>query len=279
LKLLASVGAVAARVQAPFIAAAAPSLLGAESFANLPTAKALDASADRSGWKLYRQTEAAQWTGLTLPRVVGRAPVEGETEPLWMSAAWAFAVEVADAEARYGWPALISARAGSRVTGLPLWRPAKDAARPTDAALSAAQGFDLAGRGFLPLLPLDDKGDAAFVDARSCHDSDRLPPLLCAGHATRILAVHSRDMLSASLDRAEMETWLNRWLGGYRSEAGADAKATAKQPFADARVELREVKGRPGAYEMVATLRPVHQLDPPLAAPLRLVVPVPRRGE
>jgi len=285
LQLLASLGAVAARVQAPFIAAAAPSLLGAESFSELPAPMALEANAVRTGWQSYRQSEAARWTGLALPRVVVRSPVAGEGEPLWMSAAWAFAVEVAGAEARYGWPARISLQAGSRVTGLPLWKPAGGAPRPTDVALSPSQGFDLAGRGFLPLLPLDDKGAAAFVDARSCHDAPpgdaaagRLPPLLCAGHATRILAVLAR-LGYAPADRANLEAWLNGWLSVYRADGVVDPNVRAKHPFSDARVEVREVQGRPSPYEMIVTLRPVHQLDPPMGAPLRLVVPVPKRSE
>jgi type VI secretion system protein ImpC len=57
--------------------------------------------------------------------------------------------------------------------------------------------------------------------------------------------------------------------------AGDEAKA--KAPLADAKVEVREVKGKPGWYEAVAWLRPHFQLET-LTTSMRLVAEVPKKS-
>jgi type VI secretion system protein ImpC len=57
--------------------------------------------------------------------------------------------------------------------------------------------------------------------------------------------------------------------------AGDEAKA--KSPLADAKVEVREVKGKPGWYEAVAWLRPHFQLEA-LSTSMRLVAEVPKKS-
>jgi type VI secretion system protein ImpC len=49
------------------------------------------------------------------------------------------------------------------------------------------------------------------------------------------------------------------------------------KPLAEAKVEVREVKGKPGWYEAVAWLRPHFQLET-LATSMRLVAEVPKKG-
>ena len=63
--------------------------------------------------------------------------------------------------------------------------------------------------------------------------------------------------------------------GGNPGDAGPDMKA--KCPLADAKVEVREVKGKPGWYEAVAWLRPHFQLET-LTTSMRLVAEVPKKG-
>ena len=48
-------------------------------------------------------------------------------------------------------------------------------------------------------------------------------------------------------------------------------------PLAEASVEVREVKGKPGWYEAVAYLRPHFQLET-LTTSMRLVAEVPKKG-
>ena len=77
----------------------------------------------------------------------------------------------------------------------------------------------------------------------------------------------------------DCERWLNSWINNYvianPQDAGDELKA--KCPLADARVEVKEVKGKPGWYEAVAWLRPHFQLET-LSTSMRLVAEVPKKG-
>ncbi|MEZ6077223.1 MAG: hypothetical protein R3C56_16630 [Pirellulaceae bacterium] len=69
---------------------------------------------------------------------------------------------------------------------------------------------------------------------------------------------------------------MNSWIMNYVS---ADPKASqevkARYPLADAKIEVREIPGKPGSYNAVAHLRPWLQLEE-LTTSLRLVAEIPK---
>jgi len=68
---------------------------------------------------------------------------------------------------------------------------------------------------------------------------------------------------------------LNRWIGQYVTQDDKANQATkAKFPLREARIDVEEVKGKPGVYRAVAYLRPHFQLDE-LNVSLRLVAELP----
>jgi type VI secretion system protein ImpC len=72
-----------------------------------------------------------------------------------------------------------------------------------------------------------------------------------------------------------MTTYLNRWISGYilgTDDAGQDLKA--QYPLREARIDVFDVPGKPGAYRAVAFLRPHFQLEE-LTASIRLVAELP----
>jgi type VI secretion system protein ImpC len=79
--LLARLGALAAAAQAPFIAAAAPALVGCRSLAgaNDPVGWEALAPEDAQRWQALRRSPAAAWLGLALPRFLARAPYGAKT--------------------------------------------------------------------------------------------------------------------------------------------------------------------------------------------------------
>lgn len=79
--LLARLGALAAAARAPFIAGAAPALLGCRSLAgaNDPARWEALASDDARRWQALRRSPAAGWIGLVLPRFLARAPYGAKT--------------------------------------------------------------------------------------------------------------------------------------------------------------------------------------------------------
>ena len=70
---------------------------------------------------------------------------------------------------------------------------------------------------------------------------------------------------------------LNRWITNYvntNENAGADSKA--RYPLREARVEVKEIPGRPGAYNAIAYMRPWLQMEE-LTASMRMVARIPER--
>lgn len=82
--LLGMLGSVAAAAGGPFLAAAAPSLLGCDSAAALadPEHWSPLSTTVEQHWRLLRTHAVASWIGLALPRVLLRLPYGRKTDPL-----------------------------------------------------------------------------------------------------------------------------------------------------------------------------------------------------
>jgi type VI secretion system protein ImpC len=150
----------------------------------------------------------------------------------------------------------------------------------------------LSNLGFLPLLHAKNRDFAVFMGAQSCQKpkayfdpsananaelSAKFNFMMCVSRFAHYLKVMARDKIGSSMEASQCERWLNDWINNYVCDsktAGDETKA--KCPLAEARVEVREVKGKPGWYEAVAYLRPHFQLET-LSASMRLVAEVPKK--
>jgi type VI secretion system protein ImpC len=84
-----------------------------------------------------------------------------------------------------------------------------------------------------------------------------------------------RDKIGSFMSRTECEQFLNRWISNYVvTNDTASQEIKARHPLREARIEVTEVAGKPGAYKAVAFLRPHFQLDE-LTVSLRLVAELP----
>jgi type VI secretion system protein ImpC len=84
-----------------------------------------------------------------------------------------------------------------------------------------------------------------------------------------------RDKIGSFMSRPDCEVFLNKWIQNYvtpSDTAGPELKARC--PLREARVEVVDVPGKPGAYRAVAFMRPHYQLDE-LSVSLRLVAELP----
>jgi type VI secretion system protein ImpC len=88
----------------------------------------------------------------------------------------------------------------------------------------------------------------------------------------------ARDKIGSFMEVKDCERWLNDWIKNYVVENPENVtdELKAKYPLREAKVEVREVKGKPGWYEAVAWLRPHFQLET-LTTSMRLVAEVPKR--
>lgn len=218
---------------------------------------------------------------------------------LWMGAAWAYATRLTDAFAKDGWFARTrGVEGGGKVEGLPVHTfPTDDGdvamKCPTEVAITDRREFELSNLGFLPLVHAKGKDFAAFLGTQSCQKpktyfdpaananaelSTKLNYMLCVSRFAHYLKVMARDTIGKFMERADCERWLNDWISNFviSNPESAGEKLKAEKPLAAAKIEVREVKGKPGHYEAVAYLRPHFQLEA-LSTSMRLVAEVPQK--
>ncbi len=219
---------------------------------------------------------------------------------LWMNAAWAYGARITDAFAKDGWFGRIrGVEGGGKVEGLPVHTFPTDDGEvamkcPTEIAISDRREFELSNLGFLPLLHNKNRDFAVFMGAQSCQKpatyfdprantnaelSTKFNFILCNSRFAHYLKVMARDKIGKFMERGDCERWLNDWIMNYvlsTPETAGDS-LKAQKPLQDARVEVKEVKGKPGHYQAVAWLRPHFQLEA-LTVSMRLVGEVPKLG-
>jgi type VI secretion system protein ImpC len=86
----------------------------------------------------------------------------------------------------------------------------------------------------------------------------------------------ARDKIGSFMEVEDCEVWLNNWINTYvNANAGTNPSMKAQYPLAEANVEVKEVPGKPGAYQAVAHLRPWLQFEE-LTTTLSLVAQIPK---
>jgi len=106
--------------------------------------------------------------------------------------------------------------------------------------------------------------------------SSQLPYMLAMSRFAHYLKAMMRDKLGSAMSRSQAETFLNQWIANYViMDDNASSAAKAEKPLREARIEVMEVPGKPGALRAVAFLRPHFQLDE-LTVSLRLVADLPQ---
>lgn len=315
-KMLGNIGQIASAAHAPFFAAAAPTLLGMDSWQELSNPRDLTkifGTAEYASWRSLRESDDARYIGLTMPRFLSRIPYGSKTNPVeafnfeedtegadhnkyvWSNAAYAMGVNITRAFKLYGWCARIrGAESGGMVEGLPVHSfPTDDGGVdmkcPTEIAITDRREAELAKNGFMPLSHYKNTDYAVFMGAQSLHkpavydDPDatananlgaRMPYLFATCRFAHYLKCMVRDKIGSFKERADMESWLNKWISQYTCDSKSSEEVKARHPLAEAQVEVAEVKGNPGYYTSKFFLRPHYQLEG-LTVSLRLVSKLP----
>jgi len=195
MKILEEMAAIAATINAPFVAAASPRLFGCEEFAGLLERGSLGKIFEGvayARWRSFRASGASRYVGLVLPRVLYRIPYGRSNESvrgldyeenaaawdrpayLWGNAAYVFAARLAAAFSAHGICTEIRGlRGGGLVTELTVATSAASQGPiappgPTEISLSEGPARELSGLGFLPLAHDPEAGWTAFLETRSC---------------------------------------------------------------------------------------------------------------
>lgn len=265
-------------------------------------------------WRSFRESEDSRYVGLTLPHVLGREPYGAMTRPtetfnfeedvdgtdhkkyLWSNAAYALGTRLTEAFSMHGWcVAIRGVEGGGLVDGLPTHTFETDEGEvamkcPTEVAITDRREKEFSDNGFIPLVHCKGSDYAAFFATQSAnkakkYDTDdananarlssQLQYIFAVSRFAHYLKSMMRDKIGSFMSRQEAQIFLNRWISGYVLENDvAPAAQKAKYPLREARIDVAEVPGKPGAYRAVAFLRPHFQLDE-LSVSLRLVANLP----
>lgn len=271
-------------------------------------------STEYAKWKSFRQSDDSRYVGLVAPHVLMRLPYGRETKPvdafnyeegvdgtdhkkyLWGNAAYALGARLTSAFSMYGWCAAIrGVEGGGLVEGLPAHTFRTDDGDialkcPTEVAITDRREKELADQGLIPLVHCKNTDYAAFFSVQSCNKpkkydkeaananarlSAQLPYILAMSRFAHYLKAMMRDKIGSFLSRYDCERLLNQWINNYVTiDDDASQKVKAEKPLREARIEVAEIPGKPGAYRAIAFLRPHFQLDE-LTVSLRLVADLP----
>jgi type VI secretion system protein ImpC len=195
-RLLRDLGKIAAASHAPFVAAAAPTLLGMDSWNELGNPRDLSTvfdTPDYAGWNSLRDSENSRYLAITLPRVLSRSPYGQNGEAVeefnfeettdghegknyaWMNAAHGMAVNINRAHKEYGWTVQIrGVQSGGEVANLPVHNfdvgdGSTDMKCPTEFAISDRREGELSKSGLISLVHRKNTDRAAFIGAQTLY--------------------------------------------------------------------------------------------------------------
>ena len=270
--------------------------------------------ADYAKWRSFRDTEDSRYVSLALPHILMRLPYGQDNVPveafnyeeavdgtdsskyLWGNAAYALGTRLTDAFAKFSWCAAIrGVEGGGLVEGLPTHTFKTDEGDvalkcPTEIAITDRREKEFADLGFVPLVHCKGTDYAAFFSTQTAikpkvYDSDsananaklssQLQYLLATSRFAHYLKSMMRDKIGSFMTRQNAEDFLNKWISNYvLLDDNASQEMKSKYPLREARIDVTEIPGKPGAYRAVSFLKPHFQLDE-LSVSLRLVADLP----
>ncbi|GGX58098.1 hypothetical protein GCM10007385_28340 [Tateyamaria omphalii] len=313
---LGFVAKIAETALAPFIAAASPTLLEIEDWPDLQRKLDLDfvnSQENYAAWNGLRDSEAAGFIALAVPRILARAqhgidrpPSEFALEELtmheqrplpWMSAAYGMVTNVARSFKEHGWTTRIrGVQSGGQVSGLTTAAASgvvgnTELIGPVSVGITDRQEAALTRLGLLPLVHRINTDTATFIGAQTlrrppqlidpeqsaaANMQTRLPYVFPALRFAQYLKVIARDKMGSFMDRKDMQDHLQTWIDQYvdRNPTTSSEVQKALHPLARAEVQVDQAHGSPGVYEAKLLLTPSYQAEG-VGTSLRLVTKLP----
>ena len=240
LEVMKGLSKIGAAAHAPFIAGAAPTLFGMESWTELSNprdlAKLFDAT-DYLAWRTFRESDDSRYMSLTMPRFLGRPTYGAKSEPvdafdfeedtsgdhdkhLWLNAAYAMGTRITEAFSTWGWCTRIrGVESGGTVEGLPTALfPTDDGGVdqkcPTEIAISDRREAELSNAGLMALIHRKNTDQATFIGGQTLHK----PKAYESADATANANLSARlPYIFASCRFAHyLKCMVRDWVGGNR---------------------------------------------------------------
>jgi type VI secretion system protein ImpC len=228
----------------------------------------------------------------------GSAKAMDHEDYCWMNAAYVMGARLTDAFSQYGFcTAIRGAEGGGKVTNLPTHTFTSDdgdidAKCPTEISIGDRREAELSNLGFLPLCHYKNTDYAVFFGSQSTQApkkydraeatanaaiSARLPYIMATSRFAHYLKVMARDKIGSFMEASDCEIWLNRWIQNYVNPLEGAEDTRAAYPLREAKIEVKEIPGRPGSYNAVAYLRPWLQMEE-LTTSMRMVARIPEKS-
>jgi type VI secretion system protein ImpC len=199
----------------------------------------------------------------------------------WGNTAFALAAKITDSFANYRWCAnIIGPQGGGSVDDLPLHRYEDKGEThnkiPTQVLISERREFELAEEGFCALTMRKGSDNASFFSANSCLRpkafpstpegkeaetnyklSIQLPYMMIMSRLAHYIKVIQRENIGTWKERNDLERELNVWISQYVTEMDNPAPSVrSRRPLRLASVEVSDVEGDPGWYQVAIKVRP-----------------------
>lgn len=300
---LRTMGKIATACHAPFVASASPDFFGCASMAEVNQLRDLEnllSTPRYRAWNELRDSEEAAYLGLTLPRVIVRAPYDSETNPaddilfnenvrgdddneyLWGSSAMLFARNLTRSFAETGWCQFIRGpKAGGLLENLPSHsfnlRGEHEIKAPVEITMPDFREFELAKSGFIPLIQKKGSTDAVFYSAQSIkkahtfkdpkdsENSQLVTNMSYTFSISRIahyLKCIMRDNIGSTANALTIHTQIDRWIAGYTTAlVNPDDLTLRYYPFKAYSLSVTDVPGKVGWYKCDLSVLPHIQFE------------------
>jgi type VI secretion system protein ImpC len=300
---LKTIGKIASAAHAPFVGAVSPRFFGCESMAEVNALRDITGLINTprySAWNELRDTEAAAYVALTMPRYMARAPYDEMSNPadgvkftekvrgdddreyLWANSSMLFARNLVKSFESSGWcQYLRGVKGGGLVTGLPTHtfnlRGEDELRAPVEISMPDFRELELANAGFVPLIHKKGSADAVFFSAQSIKMSHKFKDPKDSENSTLVtnlsytfsvsriahyLKCMMRDNIGSSADAAYITAQIDRWISGYvTSLVNPDDLTLRYYPFKAYALEVTDVPGRVGWYHCNLSILPHIQFE------------------
>ncbi|MCY9829253.1 MULTISPECIES: type VI secretion system contractile sheath large subunit [Vibrio] len=200
---------------------------------------------------------------------------------LWGNTAFAFATRLTDSFAKYRWcPNIIGPQSGGTVEDLPVHvfesMGALQAKIPTEVLVTDRKEFELAEEGFIALTMRKGSDNAAFFSANSIQKpkvfpntkegkeaetnyklATQLPYMMIINRLAHYIKVLQREQIGSWKERQDLERELNTWIKQFvADQENPPADVRSRRPLRAAKVEVADVEGNPGWYQVSLSVRP-----------------------
>ncbi|WGW01856.1 type VI secretion system contractile sheath large subunit [Vibrio sp. YMD68] len=200
---------------------------------------------------------------------------------LWGNTAFAFATRLTDSFAKYRWcPNIIGPQSGGAVEDLPVHvfesMGALQAKIPTEVLVTDRKEFELAEEGFIALTMRKGSDNAAFFSANSIQKpkifpntkegkeaetnyklATQLPYMMIINRLAHYIKVLQREQIGSWKERQDLERELNTWIKQFvADQENPPADVRSRRPLRAAKVEVADVEGNPGWYQVALSVRP-----------------------